>query len=220
MGSRSSTFLRLVSAWCASKDYAEQPLTCLTCHLDEVQSFEMGTCITCHAGYDAEFMDQHVELFGAACLDCHDGVDRMSDFDHGKVFPLDGSHASSTCETCHVNGEAGRIFKGTPTECTQCHTEPQIHAGFFGLLCEYCHSTDAWVPARLSQHTFPLSHGEQGVLECQTCHTNSYTTYTCYGCHEHQPGEIEEEHMEEAISLTELPNCTECHPQGVDSDTD
>ena len=140
----------------------------------------------------------------SACLDCHDGVDRMSDFDHVKVFPLAGSHASSVCETCHVNRRgAGRIFKGTPTECTQCHTEPQIHAGFFGLQCEYCHSTDAWVPAQLSQHTFPLSHGEQGVLECQKCHTNSYTTYTCYGCHEHQPGEIEEQHVEDAISLAD-----------------
>ncbi|MBK5108821.1 MAG: hypothetical protein JJE12_11860 [Anaerolineales bacterium] len=203
-----------------NRDYAEQPLTCLTCHLDDVQSFELGTCVTCHTGYDAVFMDQHVEFFGADCLDCHDGVDRMSDFDHETVFPLAGRHASSACETCHVIGEAGRVFKDTPTACFQCHVEPQIHAGFFGLQCEYCHSTDAWVPAQLSQHTFPLSHGEQGVLECQLCHTDSYTSYTCYGCHEHQPEQIAEEHVEEGVSLAELPSCTKCHPQGEEMDED
>ena len=144
----------------------------------------------------------------------------MSGFDHETFFPLAGRHASSACETCHLIGEAGRVFKGTPTACHQCHAEPQIHAGFFGLQCEYCHSTDAWVPAQLSQHAFPLSHGEQGVLECQACHTDSYTTYTCYGCHEHQPEETAEKHVEEGISRAELPNCTKCHPQGEEADED
>jgi hypothetical protein len=203
-----------------TQDYAGQPMTCLSCHLDGVQGFKVGTCGSCHADHDGVFMDQHVQFFGAACLDCHDGVDRMKDFDHSMVFPLEGRHASSACETCHTESEQGRVFKGTPAACYQCHTEPQIHAGFFGLQCEYCHTTEGWIPAQLSQHKFQLDHGEQGVQACQVCHTDTYMTYTCYGCHEHQPAEIAEEHVEEGISLAELPNCTQCHPQSEELDDD
>jgi hypothetical protein len=37
-------------------------------------------------------------------------------------------------------------------------------------------------------------------------------TYTCYGCHEHNPSEIEQEHREEGIS--DFQNCVACHPTG------
>jgi hypothetical protein len=201
-------------------------MNCLDCHEDETfQGFDTGLCTACHAGQTggppddekAGFMRQHSEQFGQTCLDCHDGVDRLSNFDHGRVFPLEGVHAEIACQDCH----AGQSFRDTPQECAACHAEPEIHAGFFGVECQLCHTPQAWFPAALSQHIFPLDHGSQGEIPCQTCHVeNVYVNYTCYGCHEHTPIEIEPEHLEEGISLEELAACVDCHPSGEEAEDD
>jgi hypothetical protein len=159
-------------------------------------------------------MASHQEQYGADCISCHDGMDRMSGFSHEAVFPLEGKHAEIPCQDCHV----GRVFAGTSTACVQCHAEPAIHAGFFGLDCQYCHTAQAWTPGLLRMHRFPLDHGEQGEIACQVCHPSSYVEYTCYGCHEHQPEEIAKKHQEEGIRQDELVNCTQCHPTGKKED--
>jgi hypothetical protein len=69
-------------------------------------------------------------------------------------------------------------------------------------------------------HTFPLDHGEQGLIACEVCHVDRYTEYTCYGCHEHQPGEILSKHLEEGISRGELENCIACHATGLHDEAD
>ncbi len=191
-------------------DYENAPVTCTTCHPDSLSEFEIDICIDCHTRQDRTFMDAHVLQFGAACLDCHDGVDRMSDFDHNQFFVLDGRHAEIECVSCHQDN----LWRGLSGECVSCHAEPEIHAGFFGLQCGLCHTTLAWSPAQLQSHAFPLDHGGEGEIACQTCHPSVYADYTCYGCHEHQPEKIESEHLEEGVSLEELPNCVECHPTG------
>jgi hypothetical protein len=198
-------------------NYADQLLLCADCHTSsdgfEI-SFNMQFCVDCHTTEQAEFMSEHKDQFGQDCLTCHDGVDRMHDFDHARFFMLDGAHAETACVGCHVD----RVFNGTPAECAACHREPEIHAGVFGLQCENCHSSTAWSPAQMVEHIFPLDHGEEGMVACETCHVERYTSYTCYGCHEHQPGEILSEHLEEGISQTELADCMACHPDGREHD--
>ena len=194
-------------------DYNGQPLTCTSCHTSQIDGIDPQVCSNCHfAGDDnrAEFMRLHTEKYGQACLDCHDGVDRMVNFDHKQVFPLEGAHAEIECTSCHKD----RVYRGTPTECAQCHAEPEIHAGVFGVGCQDCHTPQAWAPARLQIHDFPLDHGDQGEVACTTCHTSTYTAYTCYGCHEHQPGPVRVKHIEENVVLENLANCTSCHPDG------
>lgn len=196
-----------------------QPIACSSCHLENLQTFEQQTCISCHAQADLVYMEQHQQQFGADCLGCHDGVDRMVPFDHGLVFPLDGRHAEIDCTECHTN----QVFTGTPAVCSQCHAEPEIHAGVFGLACEACHTTTAWAPATLLEHTFPLGHGlEQGdqPSACIICHTTSYIEYTCYGCHQHQEDDIARKHIEEGISMAELPACVDCHVSGQEAEED
>lgn len=211
-----------------SRDRAGEALTCTACHGEDLAGLAidepnpdpsvLANCISCHSTGDtgAAFMQRHQEQYGTACLDCHDGVDRMSGFDHASIFPLEGAHERLECGKCHVD----RQFTGTPRECAACHTEPEIHAGFFGDQCQDCHTTQAWTPAQLRNHSFPLNHGDQGLVACQTCHPNRYTEYTCYGCHEHDPNRIEQEHLEENVNLAELQNCVRCHPNGQEAEGD
>jgi hypothetical protein len=195
-----------------------QPLTCTSCHASQLTSqdphvLDPQVCTTCHSAGDdarAEFMRLHIDQFGNACLDCHDGVDRMVNFDHKQVFPLEGVHAEIECTSCHKD----RVYHGTPKECVQCHAEPAIHAGVFGVNCQDCHTSQAWAPARLQVHGFPLDHGKEGEVACTTCHVSTYTSYTCYGCHEHQPDPIQAKHIEKNVALEDLPDCASCHPDG------
>jgi hypothetical protein len=52
------------------------------------------------------------------------------------------------------------------------------------------------------------------MAACATCHTETYAEYTCYGCHEHEPEEMTEEHAKEGISQVEMTACAACHPTG------
>jgi hypothetical protein len=99
-----------------------------------------------------------------------------------------------------------------PHECRACHDEPEVHAERFGLNCSRCHTLDYWKPALLLRHTFRLDHGDEGQVACQTCHTASYATHTCYECHDHTPEGMRQAHYEEEIH--EFENCAECHPTG------
>lgn len=159
-------------------------------------------------------MSEHQILFGSACLNCHDGVDRYSNFDHNLLFVLDGQHANVECQQCH----ADKIFRETPSECNQCHAEPDIHIGWFGLQCQNCHASTAWSPARMTRHSFPLEHGEEQTSACEVCHTAAYTEYTCYECHDHQSAAITETHAEAGITAPELNVCVDCHPAGTKTD--
>jgi len=190
-----------------------QPVTCVHCHTQDL-AVDQFLCLTCHQNLQPEFMPQHLVDFGADCLLCHDGVDRMHDFDHNNIFVLDGAHAALACTNCHQKDPAqAPVYVGLGRACADCHREPEIHAGAFGLQCDSCHTTTAWHPARLTNHTFPLDHGKT-LSECSTCHPTVYTAYTCYGCHEHQEAKIIAEHREENISAAEIVNCVKCHPTG------
>jgi hypothetical protein len=101
-------------------------------------------------------------------------------------------------------------------ECADCHEEPEIHGGRFGLHCDWCHSATAWSPATLTEHDFRLNHGGLDEVSCETCHSETYVAYTCYGCHDHQPAEMEALHAPEGIERLEP--CGECHPTGLQGD--
>ncbi len=262
-----------------------QPFTCADCHGEKLSAFDVGTCATCHQQADPAYVQAHIADFGAACLGCHDGVDRYSQatFDHQSVFPLAGKHTQAPCAGCHVaartvadlraapdacvdchreddahRGQLGadcaachqpagwlpaafdhsktafpltgqhaavrcadchanQVFKGTPDACVGCHADPVFHAGLFGPACEGCHTTQGWRPARFDQsHTFPFDHGQNGISPCRTCHPTQAQGYTCYGCHEHDPGRIERKHQEEGIG--DFADCTRCHRTGQEEE--
>jgi hypothetical protein len=190
------------------EDYDGNPLNCESCHSQSRFLKETMDCLTCHVKEDHDFMSEHIELYGSDCVGCHDGRDRYTGFDHEQVFLLDGDHKDLDCMDCHIE----KVFKGTAAACSGCHQDPEVHLGVFGLDCKRCHTTQAWLPAYLTQHTFSINHGSDIDLECTTCHINNYADNTCYGCHDHQPDEMEQLHTDEGI--TDYENCAGCHPTG------
>lgn len=191
--------------------------TCSGCHagartLADLQGAPTD-CYACHVQDDA-----HDGQFGQDCAACHVTSDwQDATFDHSQTtFPLDGSHVEVECTQCHVD----RVFQGTPTACAACHVEPAFHlSAFDAAACSDCHTTTAWQPARFDwPHAFPLAHGESGIVSCQTCHPVQVQAYTCYGCHEHDPAGIEEEHRDEGI--TDFQDCVSCHPTGQEDEAE
>jgi hypothetical protein len=193
------------------QDFRGVPITCDGCHLSEWDIFNNESCILCHTDSEAQFISRHRNQLGDNCVDCHDGVDRMMSFDHSEFFPLEGKHTEIECQACHFN----QVYQETPQECIDCHAEPQIHAGYFGLKCEYCHVAESWYPGQLRSHQFPINHGEPLIAECELCHTATYQNYTCFDCHDHQPETIAEEHREVGISEDDLFECVLCHGDGL-----
>jgi mono/diheme cytochrome c family protein len=100
-----------------------------------------------------------------------------------------------------------------PHACAACHEDPEVHLGQFGTDCSRCHSLEAWAPAQLTRHLFPLDHGEERVLSCQVCHEQNYYEHTCYGCHDHEPQQMEEVHIE--ADIQDFERCVDCHPTAL-----
>ncbi len=179
---------------------------CRDCHDAQAPgyTFEQARCQTCHREVDGTYVEQHVAQYSADCYACHR---LLKPFDH-QTFALRGGHAGVQCRNCHIQPDFAQIS----ADCIDCHQDPEIHAGLFGHDCSACHTIDGWIPARLEKHTFPLDHGDEGEIACATCHVESYATYTCYNCHEHNDVEVRQEHSEEGIR--DFADCMECHADG------
>lgn len=191
-----------------------QTAACASCHVNNVFHGTSKTCVSCHAEPQI-----HKGRFGAGCAQCHSTstwIGAATKFDHNlAAFKLTGKHQTVACASCHVNN----IFHGTPKTCASCHAEPPGHkerfsSGRFGSDCAQCHSTSMWRGA-LVKHTFPLDHHHKHMtMDCATCHTtaNNYRTYTCYGCHAHEPAKMERKHAR--LNIANLEQCARCHPTG------
>jgi hypothetical protein len=189
-----------------SRDFAGEVMDCQSCHSQNNYDEVSLDCVTCHAQESHDVLAVHIETYGNECITCHDGTDRMIGFQHDQIFVLDGGHDSIECDACHAN----KVFIGTSSVCGDCHPEPDLHAGIFGMDCARCHSTFAWAPAELHMHTFVLEHGGESVDSCETCHAGTYTEYPCYSCHE--DAEMQRAHMDDGIIA--INNCVDCHPTG------
>jgi len=178
---------------------------CSACHTGPSFASTPTACNACHAKDDA-----HKGQFGTDCAACHSATGwKDATIDHNKTaFPLDGLHVNVACTKCHVNS----VFKGTPTVCSACHQAPATHVGTtFAGGCADCHATSGWKPAKLANHTFPISHGGT-TSDCAVCHPANFAAYTCYGCHAHTPSGIVASHRGEGI--TNVTDCVKCHPTG------
>lgn len=173
-------------------------------------------CMACHSDHLGRTYSSHVfshdliaDPLRNKCVSCHT---RPNDRIHVKV--------PDTCALCHeTNGWKPARFDHSGlnvadrNKCNQCHEKPDdaLHKTF-AVTCFDCHTTNVWKPATF-EHNKYFTFDKDHRTECVTCHAeHNYKAYTCYGCHEHTPSKIREEHMEEGIRDYE--NCARCHRSG------
>jgi len=201
------------------QDYAGQAMDCQSCHSQDDYRQASLDCVTCHAENDHDLMAAHIDEHGTQCLSCHDGETKLVDFEHNvQAFNLTGAHTEVECKQCHV--DPALQYGETPKACVTCHTEeerPESHPQF-GSDCQRCHTTTAFAPARLTQHTFDLNHAltADGEIDCQTCHKTTYAAVDCTGCHT-ESGRVEAEHG--VMGIVDNANCATCHVTGVPGET-
>ncbi len=154
---------------------------CQDCHRDGRFKGTSAQCVDCHRADDA-----HKGQFGTDCAGCHNtSAWPDATFDHAKTaFPLTGKHQGVKCQDCHRDGQ----FKGTSSQCVDCHRADDAHKGQFGTDCAGCHNTAAWPDATFdhAKTAFPLTGKHQGV-KCQDCHRDGQfkgTPQQCAACHE------------------------------------
>jgi hypothetical protein len=188
-------------------------LECASCHVAETYKGTPQSCAACHTEPAV-----HKGRFGTACAQCHSthtwrDMTVTTAFDHDlAAFPLTGKHRTVDCKACHINN----VFASTPQRCVACHSEPVAHRGKYGTDCAACHSTTTFTGA-IFKHSFPINHGRKKAGNpCTTCHRvpNTFATYTCYGCHEHQPTRIEKRHQRVKLGGVPLERCAQCHKGG------
>lgn len=209
------------------RSHAELASRCSACHAPPWSKDTMSDrCLNCHEDVSQQLL-QNKPLHGlmpevGECRKCHTEhqgpfhpITDLASFDHSyTAFPLTGRHRDVSCAACHVN----QVYKGTPSTCVACHKEPASHVGRFSSDCASCHNTFTWKDA-IFEHSFPLNHGrgKRGASDCSVCHPkpNNYATYTCYGCHKHDPVKTEDKHLRRGLATREnILQCAACHPTG------
>lgn len=153
---------------------------CEACHQNNVFKGTPQDCASCH-----QENDPHEGRFGADCASCHStDAWKPAKFDHNlAAFKLTGGHVVVACESCHQNG----AYRGTPQECSACHSKDDKHNGQFGTGCATCHTTSTWQGAVFDHNlsVFKLT-GSHVNTACTSCHVNGVfkgTPQDCYSCH-------------------------------------
>ena len=199
----------MVSPGHLSAGHAALSRDCLACH-QPGRGPTTAKCVSCHAVPDIGIRTTrgvalpgragkppfHQELRDADCSGCHRGHPGANANDDGRprfqhtVLP---AATLARCEGCHK----------PPTD--------PLHGGQTGS-CSQCHVVAAWKPATFEHARFFVLDRDHNV-SCATCHEGgNYKSYTCYGCHEHTPANMQAEHAEEGVR--NLDNCVKCHRSG------
>ncbi len=158
---------------------AHSELGCIACHKGaargdkgrEIAKMETS-CVSCHRGDDP-----HRDSMKADCGSCHGEESWQAGlrFDHDlSGFPLAGLHATTSCESCHVD----RIFRGTKSACVDCHSRDDVHKGALGSKCADCHTPNDW-------RIWTFDHNARTDFRLDGAHTD----LRCTACHVRPPGE-------------------------------
>jgi hypothetical protein len=185
------------------------------------QQLSDPNCMACHSDHAGPKLTQrsrkpfsHAMLRVAArerCDACHAAPTNGPSGELHKTLSIG-------CDKCHkteawkpASFDHAALTQAELGRCETCHKAPvdTLHKQLTGN-CAQCHKTQAWKPATFEHAKFfPLDKDHNAT--CATCHTgNNYKQYTCYGCHEHTPANMQAKHREEGVSEG-LDNCVRCH---------
>jgi hypothetical protein len=194
-----------------------------------------GPLVPAHADLATDCFACHAPLRGAAaerCGACH----KLPDIGVRTTKGAAIRHANAArgsfhqelgkpdCMGCHSDHAGPRLTQGgrpafshdllpaaTRERCERCHAAPtdRLHRQITGN-CAQCHKLPAWKPANFDHaRYFPLDNDHD--VACATCHaTGNPGRYTCYGCHEHTPANMQARHREEGVGAN-LDDCVRCH---------
>lgn len=178
------------------------------------------SCHTDHKGIKPEVpisSFSHELISGVTISDCSNCHSQPADILHSKL--------SASCENCHntADWKSNIQFKHDMLKdidinnCSSCHQKPDdSYHKLSDENCNKCHSTNKWVPSSFD-HSSYFRLDKNHNAKCNVCHTESnFSSSTCYGCHEHSPGNIIDKHREEGIS--DINNCVSCHKGGSEQD--
>jgi len=184
-------------------------------------------CTKCHTGFKG--------IENSNCLSCHPliGIGKKDNRNLGvkeyqndaflKGVSISVFHQElgpSPCYSCHPEHSANRLaqrtrfnhkfLKDSTESCQNCHTKPTdtFHRKTVKG-CEACHGTTSWKSSKMDHSRF-FRFSEEHPGKCSNCHVDgNYSTYTCYGCHEHSQSEVDRKHIR--MGLKNYTNCTACH---------
>ena len=194
---------------------------CNRCHAkpaDELHKELPNKCTACHdtQGWKPARTFDHALLTAVGRADCASCHQRPGDALHDRM--------RGNCATCHSTDawmpatfDHSLLSNAEMNNCANCHRSPtdDFHQGNKDN-CASCHGTRAWSPSTFDHSKYFRLDGDHNA-KCATCHqASNYTTYTCYGCHEHTLGNILQEHQEEGI--TNITDCVRCHRSGDEDD--
>lgn len=200
---------------------------------------EPGRLIPGHKQLDTDCFACHAPFGGATserCIACHKPAEIGRLTTKGQLIakpltatPFHQKLVSRDCVACHSDHAGVKLYrrqgrfnhallsKDARDSCQACHKSPAdpLHRQITGN-CTQCHSQEKWTPATFDHDKFFVLDRNHNA-RCVTCHErNDYSGYTCYGCHEHSPGEVRRKHIKEGIRSFD--NCVECHRSGDEHD--
>lgn len=194
---------------------------CRFCHESLVFSEANSECISCH-------VDIHEQTVGTDCARCHTIenwlIDDVADIHLQNGFPLLGSHATASCDECHVSS-SDLQFPRIGNDCFSCHqadyqtsTNPDHVAAGYSIECLDCHEVNAndWSSANILHDFFPLVQGHD-IADCQACHTTGNFSdpvpTDCIACHQDDfNNTTQPDHQTLGFSN----NCAACHTLAPD----
>tara|TARA_R110002050_G_scaffold286088_1_gene436104 strand:+ start:60210 stop:61409 length:1200 start_codon:yes stop_codon:yes gene_type:complete len=159
----------------------------------------------------------HGDSLTLNCAECHtsEGWNSIGDsisFDHSTTaFPLENSHETVNCKSCH----SSLVFNEASNECASCHTD--IHSMTVGNECASCHTTQNWlidfIPELHEQNGFALV-GSHSLASCIDCHISVNSLRferignECINCHLDDFSATQQPNHQ-AVGFST--NCIECH---------
>jgi hypothetical protein len=200
-----------------------QQTNCRSCHVSLVFTDADPACIGCHT-------DVHEQTVGPDCERCHTPeswiIPNVARLHEQTRFPLQGAHASADCSECHPSESLVR-FDPLSIDCYGCHAQvydinnnsDHTKAGP-SPDCSECHFVWSYSWKEFSNHDakFPIYSGEHNGVwnDCSDCHTNpsNYGEFSCINCHEHNQGDMNDEHNGVSGYSYNSLACYGCHPTG------
>lgn len=194
-----------------------------------------GSLIPAHATLAENCSSCHAPFRGATaerCVSCHAVEDIGIRTTKGEATAGPNARPAfhqalitQACLSCHTEHPGAKPVAREPSfshdllnetlrnQCSSCHLPPAdaLHADK-AANCSTCHNQNGWKPATFDHDRFfPLTGPHKAT--CTTCHSKGdFSIYTCFSCHEHEPGRVRAQHLEEGIR--NIDNCVSCHRRG------